>query len=43
MVQNVPLLDTMQIWKLYLRSDLLLGEIITAMLDGFGFICTSKN
>lgn len=27
MVQEVPLLDTMQMWKRCLRSDLLLGEI----------------
>lgn len=33
-VQESPLLDTVQMWKLYLGSDLLLGEI-NCMFDNF--------
>lgn len=37
MVQEIPLLDTVQMWKLCLHSDLLLGEI-NYMLDNSGFV-----
>lgn len=37
MVQEIPLLDTVQMWKVHLRSDLLLGEI-NCMFNNFGFV-----
>lgn len=44
MAQEVPLLDTMQMWKLCLRSDLLSGEIIMACLTILAlFIWTLKK
>lgn len=43
MVQEIPRLDTVQMWKLCLNTDLLLGEI-NYMFDHFGFVIwTSKK